>query len=82
MITQKLSQKGLKATVIAKALSPEESEDDPQLAEIKAAYALAKRRGLGPFRKALAHHDDDDQAVLAKRAAKDVMTLARAGFPF
>ncbi len=81
MITQKLSQKGLKAPVIAKALSPEDADEDPQQAELKAARAMAKRRGLGPFRKA-APSDSDDPALIAKRAVKDVTTLARAGFSF
>ncbi len=69
-ITQHLAHKGVKSEVIEAALA--EDEDG---AEMKAALALARRRGLGPHRKGGA---SEDRAVKAKETA----AMARAGFSF
>jgi len=81
MITQKLSQKGLKADVIERALVPEYEDETPVDVEIRAARALAKRRALGPYRKATTR-PALTEAEEAKRKAKESATLARAGFSF
>jgi len=79
VITQKLSQKGVKADLIDRALIPEDGSDSAH-AELRAAQAFAKRRALGPYRK-------PSMTVLeaqaeTKRKIKEVTTLARAGFSF
>jgi regulatory protein len=69
-ITQHLAHKGVKGEVIEAALA-----EDEEGAERKAALALARRRGLGPYRKGGA---SEDRAVRAKEMA----SMARAGFSF
>ncbi|KKX27064.1 recombination regulator RecX [Rhizobium sp. LC145] len=64
-IAQKLSQKGVARTTIAAAVA---DADD-----LYAAVVLARKRALGPFRKA-----DLDE----KRKAKELSAFARAGFGF
>ncbi len=73
-IAQQLAQKGVKADLIKAALAPEDGTDSQEV-ELKAARALARRRGLGPYRKGGA---SADRAVIAK----EVAALARAGFSF
>lgn len=73
-ITQQLAQKGVKGEVIEAALEPEEGVD-AQEAELKAAQAYARRRGLGPFRKG---GPSEDRAI----KAKEIASMARAGFSF
>ena len=78
-ITQKLSMKGVKADIIEKALIPEDGSDVVD-AELRAAQALAKKRGLGPYRKARTTPLDRQEEM--KRNMKETATLARAGFSF
>ncbi|HEX2553306.1 MAG TPA: regulatory protein RecX [Microvirga sp.] len=65
-IQAKLAQKGVARDTIAAALEGEPED------ERAAAHALARRRRIGPYRRAerAAHRD------------KDLAVLARAGFPF
>ncbi|MDD5587414.1 MAG: RecX family transcriptional regulator, partial [Alphaproteobacteria bacterium] len=72
-ITQQLQQKGVAADIIASALTPEDNES-PEDAEHKAAMTFARRRGLGPFRKA--------QKDLPENKRKDFAAMARAGFSY
>ena len=82
MINQKLAQKGLATTVINKALVEHDEEASPREADIKAAHAFAKRRCLGPYRKPSLAGSSDDFDAEKKRKAKEITTLARAGFAF
>lgn len=77
-IEQSLTQKGVKKADIQNALSPEEGEDAHE-AELRAAMALARRRAVGPYRKK--PRSNDPQEAM-KEKAKEVATLARAGFSF
>ncbi|MDD2325282.1 MAG: RecX family transcriptional regulator [Alphaproteobacteria bacterium] len=81
LITQKLAQKGVGAAHIEAALVLEEGEE-PREADLAAAQALAKKRGLGPYRRACAAGQAGDREKERKRAVREVSTLARAGFPF
>ena len=69
-IRSKLAAKGIERELAAAALSGAD-EDSPD-AELAAAIALARRRGLGPYRK-------KDRAVARDR---DLAALARAGFSY
>lgn len=70
-IAFKLKARGVAAPQVREALGRlEEDHEDPDLA---AAFALARRRRLGPFRRA-----EERQA----RREKDLAALVRAGFPF
>jgi len=71
IIEQKLQLKGIGRDLIAKALTPEDSDTDPEIAELKAAHILARRKKLGPYRAEPADAD---------RRKKDVAAMARAGF--
>ena len=73
-ITQSLRQKGVDSDLIERALVPEEDEN-PQDVERAAAVKLARRRRLGPFRKAGVGDDP-------KLRTKEFATLVRAGFSF
>lgn len=79
VITQKLSQKGVKAEIIGTALIPDDGSDAAE-AELRAAHAFAKKRGLGPYRKAKTMPLDRQAEI--KRDTKEITTLARAGFSF
>ena len=71
-IIQRLREKGVGALERDAALELlEEDEGDPDKV---AAYNLARRRRLGPYRR-------DEQERQARRQ-KDLAVLARAGFPF
>ena len=71
-ILQKLQQKGLAVETIGKALRDADGpEKDGSEAEMKAAYAFAKKRKFGIFRKVKA-----DEA----RLHKELGSFARAGF--
>ena len=71
-IAQKLREKGVGESDRAAALALlEEEDEDPDKV---AAWNLARRRRLGPFR-----HDDEQRAA---RREKDLGVLARAGFPY
>lgn len=72
-IHAKLRAKGVAADVIERALDAHAADEDGENAEKSAAVRLAKRRGLGPFRKT------EDREV---RRQKDLAALARAGFSF
>ncbi len=69
-IAQHLTQKGVKSGVIEEALAGDEDG-----AELKAAQAFAKRRGLGSYRKGGASED-------WKAKSKETASMARAGFSF
>lgn len=75
-IAAKLAAKGVDAETVGAALARDaqaRAEDDPDAdPEREAAWALAKRRRLGPFRK----------AARAENREKDIARLARAGFPY
>ncbi len=71
MIKQKLGQRGIAAATIDKALLESAGDMDSADAETKAAFALAKKRKLGPFGK-----KDNDPA----KRQKEFATMARAGF--
>ncbi len=71
IIQQKLAVKGVKNDIVAAALENHADDAPPEVAELKAALILAKKRKLGAFRTMPA---DDD------RRRKDFATLARAGF--
>jgi len=73
-ITQSLRQKGVDSDLIERALVPEEDEN-PQDVERAAAVKLARRRRLGPFRKAGVGDDP-------KLRTKEFAALVRAGFSF
>ena len=83
-IYQYLSQKGVKKDDIAQALAPQDEDQDAGDQEIIAARAFAKRRGLGPYRKAkrMDEAEGRDSQAEAKQKAKDIAALARAGFSF
>lgn len=72
-IGQALAQKGVKADLVARAIEAHEADNSE--AELNAACALAKRRGLGAWRRGGPSEDP-------KQKAKDIATLARAGFSF
>lgn len=72
-IGQSLAQKGVKAGLVGRALEAHEEENGE--AELRAALALARKRGLGPYRRGGASEDP-------KQRAKEIATLARAGFSF
>ncbi|WP_375410916.1 regulatory protein RecX [uncultured Methylobacterium sp.] len=75
-VSAKLAAKGVPRDLVADALSQEreaaEAEDGPPVEET-AAHAYAKRRRLGPWRRA-------DQRALHRD--RDLAAMARAGFPF
>lgn len=75
-VSAKLAAKGVPRDLVADALSQErdaaEAEDGPPVEEA-AANAYAKRRRLGPWRRA------DQRALYRDR---DLAAMARAGFPF
>lgn len=73
-IAQSLAHKGVAAPLIEAALTANEEEGGGD-AEERAARAFARRRGLGPYRKGGA---SKDRAV----QAKEIASLARAGFAF
>jgi regulatory protein len=70
LIAARLAAKGVERAAILEALRPD--GEDRQAAELAAAWALARRRGLGPYRA---------KERVAKRE-KDLAALARAGFSF
>lgn len=72
-ISQSLAQKGVKADIVARSLAAYDADNDE--AEMRAALALAKRRGWGPFRRGEASSDP-------KVRAKEIAAFARAGFSF
>ena len=67
-----LREKGVDASIITGALA-EEDGDDASAAELEAAWRLARRRRLGPYRA-------DDQRADARN--RDLAALGRAGFGF
>lgn len=69
-IRAKLAAKGVDRELAATALH--EADEDSPNAELAAAVALARRRGLGPYRK-------KDRAAVRD---KDLAALARAGFSY
>jgi regulatory protein len=71
MIQQKLAAKGIRRDIVGAALVQHADGADPEEVELKAARALARRRKLGPFRKATADEG---------RQYKDFAVMARAGF--
>jgi len=73
-ITQQLTQKGVPGSLIVTALEGD-GEESPEVIELRAAQALAKRRGFGPYRKGGATADRALQN-------KEVASMARAGFSF
>ncbi len=73
-IAQKLAQKGVKGEIIEAALLPEE-EGDETVAELAAARAFARKRGLGPYRKGGASEEREVKA-------KEIASMARAGFSY
>ena len=76
-----LSQKGVKKDDIASALSSNEDEGgDSAEQEEEAARAFARRRGLGPYRKA--GQGARDAQAEAKVRAKEIASLARAGYSY
>lgn len=78
LIAQSLAQKGVKSDEVARALETHDSEQG-QEAEKKAALALAKKRGLGPFRRNRAAAGEIEDP---KVRAKAIAAFARAGFSF
>jgi regulatory protein len=70
-IVQKLASKGVSGAIINAALEQSAEGASPEDTDRAAALALARRRKLGPFRKAPA---DESQR------RKDFTALARAGF--
>ena len=81
LITQKLAQKGISTSHIEAALLPEEGTE-PREADLTAAHALAKKRGLGPYRRASGAGGQGEPDKERKRAVREVSTMARAGFSF
>jgi regulatory protein len=73
MIEQKLSQKGIAPHQITAALEEADQDAPAGDAERAAALKLAARRRLGPFRP---------PEMREAFKAKDLATLARAGFAF
>ena len=76
-ILQKLYEKGVDASIYDKTMRQVDAEikDDTEMdTEVLAAWKLAKRRRLGPFRK-----PEDDRKELWQ---KDLGSLARAGFSY
>jgi regulatory protein len=71
-IQAELREKGVDASIITGALA-EEDGDDASAAELEAAWRLARRRRLGPYRAA-------DQRADARN--RDLAALGRAGFGF
>ncbi len=71
MILQKLGAKGIPSATVHEAIDRHAEGKSSEDAELAAALTLAKRRKLGPFRKAPAD---------AERKRKDLAILARAGY--
>lgn len=65
-----LREKGVDPLLIADALAAEDG-DDHRAAELEAAWRLARRRRLGPYRPAARRGEQRD---------RDLAALARAGF--
>ena len=80
IITQKLSQKGVKEEHITRALDAD-GEGDVREDDLQAAISFAKKKRLGCYRKSLPCGGANAQ-IEAKSRQKDIATLARAGFPF
>lgn len=72
-ISQELAHKGVAKEIVEKTFLAEGEENEG--AELKAAHAFARRRGLGPYRKGGA---SEDRGV----RTKEIASLARAGFSF
>lgn len=72
-IGQSLSQKGVKGDLIEGALAAHEQDNEDS--EMRAAVALARRRGLGPYRRGEPTQDPKEQA-------REIAIFARAGFSF
>lgn len=71
MVKQKLAMKGVDADTVDDALEATGGADDAT--DLKAAFAYAKRRRLGPFGPAAARQD---------RRQRDMAALGRAGFSY
>ncbi|MEQ8396328.1 RecX family transcriptional regulator [Thalassobaculum sp.] len=71
-IQSALREKGVDPSIITDALAGEDGED-AGVAELEAAWRLARRRRLGPYRAA-------DQRADARN--RDLAALGRAGFGF
>ena len=71
----KLSRQGLSEDDIDGALRALEAESEVENLDLAAAFKLARKRRLGPFR-------EPDSETRAERREKDLATLARAGFSF
>tara|TARA_R110000787_G_scaffold226512_3_gene334328 strand:+ start:87534 stop:88217 length:684 start_codon:yes stop_codon:yes gene_type:complete len=71
----KLARQGLSEDDIEAALSALEAEVEVENLDLAAAFKLARKRRLGPFR-------EPDSEVRAERREKDLATLARAGFSY
>ena len=67
-----LHEKGVDTAIIADALAEADGEDR-QAAELEAAWRLARRRRLGPYRPA---------GQRAERRTRDLASLGRAGFGY
>lgn len=80
IITQKLSQKGVKEEHITRALDAD-GEGDVREDDLQAAISFAKKKRLGCYRQASLGTQINAQNE-AKYRQKDIATLARAGFPF
>jgi regulatory protein len=72
-ITAKLRAKGVATPQVQEAIATLRSEGDDREPDLEAAFALARRRHLGPFRAA---------ADRESRRQKDLAALLRAGFSF
>lgn len=75
-ITQQLQQRGVEAELVEAALCAAD-EGNSEESELNAAVALARRRGLGAFRKT-----GGAKAAGTDQRRKDFATLARAGFSY
>ncbi len=71
LIRARLGEKGVEADVVEAAVAG--LDDLAAHPDLAAGIALARRRGLGPFRPAAERRD---------RRARDLAALGRAGFPY
>lgn len=72
-IQQKLREKGIDAELIRETLS-RLAEDRDVHPDVEAAWALARRKRIGPYR--------EDAALRKEHLRKDLAVFARAGFSY
>lgn len=77
-IAQQLHAKGIAPATVESALRPDD-DATPQEADLAAAQAFAKRKGLGHYRRPSTGTQKHTPEELKR---KDAATLARAGFGF